>query len=119
MVYFQKLFWRWYFSRNCFQKRSKYENFTPSVNTLHHVEAAGPIEVARHVHAPTLGGVHNERERHGTRSGGTLKTLRCARCALSMSRVATVGLLTRPCCRGGGSLARPQSVDEIEGHELL
>jgi len=28
MVYFQKLFWRWYFSRNCFQKRSKYENFT-------------------------------------------------------------------------------------------
>jgi len=28
MVYFQKLFWHWYFSRNCFQKRSKYENFT-------------------------------------------------------------------------------------------
>jgi len=28
MVYFQKMFWRWYFSKNCFQKRPKYENFT-------------------------------------------------------------------------------------------
>jgi len=27
------LFWRWYFSRNCFQKRSKYENFTGDART--------------------------------------------------------------------------------------
>jgi len=76
MVYFQKLFWRWYFSRNCFQKRSKYENFTiidwpiEGYVQLRGVPAHPPFDTATH-------------------------GLRAARHALSLARAATGWRFTR------------------------